>query len=49
MISNLSRGLNLAAAGTQVPVEELIEIARQTLLCERQCWTAVWELRGYRL
>ena len=47
MISNLSCGLNLAAVGAQVPVGELIEIARQTLLCERQCWTAVWELRGY--
>ena len=49
MISNLSCGLNLAAAGAQVPAGELIEIARQTLLCERQCWTAVWDLRGYRL
>jgi thiaminase len=49
MISNLSSGLNLAADGAKVPVGELIEIARQTLLCERQCWTAVWELRGYLL
>ena len=47
MISNLSSGLNLAAEGANVPVSELIEIARQTLLCERRCWTAVWELRGY--